>query len=178
MAYEEKSIATGLILHWRNGSSTPSKQHREDLENFIASTGIDWDTPYSDWKPAAREKLLRGDGKQFLGLLILLEKEFATATKPADQERLAAFRGPVTCQVCGGARLRPEARHVRLGEKAIHEVSALTIQAAQQFFADLNTQYGLSSSEPFASSSLLTEKSRSEGNEREETADNEELPIN
>jgi excinuclease ABC subunit A len=133
LADEEQSLATGLILPWRNSSASVAKQHREELEKL----GIDFDLPYAQWKPAQREKLLRGDGKQFLGLLTLLEKELATATKTDDQERLATFRGPVTCQACGGARLRPEARHVRIGEKAINEVSALTIQHAREFFDQL-----------------------------------------
>jgi excinuclease ABC subunit A len=134
---EEFSLSSGLILPWRNAPASQAKQHREELEEFVASTSVDWDTPYVQWKPTVREKLLRGDGKQFLGLLTLLEKELATATKPEDQERLASFRGPVTCQACGGARLRPEARHVRINEKAIHEVTALAVLKAQEFFQQL-----------------------------------------
>ncbi|MCC7086141.1 MAG: excinuclease ABC subunit UvrA [Pirellulales bacterium] len=133
LADEEQSLASGLILPWRNEPTSAAKQHREELEKL----GVDFDLPYAQWKPAQREKLLRGDGKQFLGILVLLEKEFATATKPADQERLAVFRGPVACKACGGARLRPEARHVRIGGKAIHEVVALTIEKAQAFFVGL-----------------------------------------
>ncbi len=94
-----------------------------------------WDTPYAEWKPSARDKFLRGDGKDFLGVLTLLEKELATATKTTDQERLAAFRGQIACAACGGARIRPEARNVRFGGKAIHEISALTVQQAREFFA-------------------------------------------
>ncbi len=86
-----------------------------------------WDTPYAQWKPAVREKFLRGDGKQFLGLLTILEKQFATAIKPADLERLAAFRSQIVCAACGGARVRPEARNVKFGDKAIHEIAALTV---------------------------------------------------
>ncbi|MEX2121501.1 MAG: excinuclease ABC subunit UvrA [Pirellulales bacterium] len=41
------------------------------------------------------------------------------------------------CPECGGARLRPEARAVRLGGKAIHEITALGVEQARQFFAGL-----------------------------------------
>ena len=60
------------------------------------------------------------------GLLTLLEKEYATATKPQTREQLETFRGEVACAACGGARLRPEARSVRFGGKAIHEICRLT----------------------------------------------------
>ncbi len=44
---------------------------------------------------------------------------------------------PVACPECKGARLRPEARAVRLAGKAIHEATAANITAAQAFFQSL-----------------------------------------
>ncbi|HEX7376577.1 MAG TPA: excinuclease ABC subunit UvrA [Pirellulales bacterium] len=41
------------------------------------------------------------------------------------------------CPDCQGARLRPEARSVRLANQAIHEVTALAVSAARSFFATL-----------------------------------------
>jgi excinuclease ABC subunit A len=42
-----------------------------------------------------------------------------------------------TCPVCQGARLRPEARSVKLAGKTIQEVTEMPIAAARQFFAEL-----------------------------------------
>ena len=70
----------------------------------------------------------------FPGVLTLLEKEYATATDPAEREALESFRGPVVCHDCGGARLRPEARSVRFADRKIHEITALTIGHAREFF--------------------------------------------
>ena len=53
-------------------------------------------------------------------MLGLLEKEYATTASEANRQRLETFRAPVTCAACGGVRLRPEARSVRIGGKAIH----------------------------------------------------------
>ena len=39
------------------------------------------------------------------------------------------------CAECGGARLRPEARSVKLAGRAIHEITALPVSAAREFFA-------------------------------------------
>jgi excinuclease ABC subunit A len=41
------------------------------------------------------------------------------------------------CSDCGGSRLRAEARAVRLGGKAIHEITALSVQNAVEFFEQL-----------------------------------------
>jgi excinuclease ABC subunit A len=140
---EELSLADGLVLPWKSDTPAQAKQHRAELADFLAVHNLHWNTPYADWKPAVREKFLRGNssnGHPFDGFLILLEKQFATATKIAEQERLAAFRGQVVCPACSGARLRPEARNVRIGGKAIHEITALTVQHARSFFEPLKSE--------------------------------------
>ena len=50
---------------------------------------------------------------------------------------LSRYRGYLTCPDCGGARLRREARDVRVGGRTIDRVSALTVSEAQKFFAEL-----------------------------------------
>ena len=50
---------------------------------------------------------------------------------------LSRYRGYLACPDCGGARLRREARDVRVGGRTIDAVSALTVREAQQFFAEL-----------------------------------------
>ena len=49
---------------------------------------------------------------------------------------LSRYRGYLTCPDCGGARLRREARDVRVGGRTIDAVSALTVREAQTFFDD------------------------------------------
>ncbi len=49
---------------------------------------------------------------------------------------LSRYRGYLTCPDCGGARLRREARDVRVGGRTIDRVSALTVREAQAFFGD------------------------------------------
>jgi excinuclease ABC subunit A len=50
---------------------------------------------------------------------------------------LSRYRGYLVCPDCNGARLRREARDVRVGGQTIDAVSALTVRQAQAFFADL-----------------------------------------
>ncbi|HTU27052.1 MAG TPA: excinuclease ABC subunit UvrA [Pirellulales bacterium] len=133
----ELSLAEGAIAPWKGSIGGLSKGHREELADFVTATAVDWDTPLSAWKPKARQQLWEGGGKSFLGLATLLEKEYVTATDPAKRERLEAFRGNVPCTACGGARLRPEARACRLAGKAIHEIAALSVGRAREFFVAL-----------------------------------------
>ena len=47
---------------------------------------------------------------------------------------LSRYRGYSQCSTCGGTRLRPEARQVKVGDKNICQVCALTVEQARDFF--------------------------------------------
>ena len=134
---ENLSLAEGAIAPWRNGATAGHRRSKERLEAFIESAGIDPNAPLAQIKPRQREHLFEGDGKSFLGVLMLLEQEYATATQQSRREQLAAFRGSVRCKACAGSRLRPEARSVRVAGKAIYEITALTVRGARTFFDKL-----------------------------------------
>ncbi len=50
---------------------------------------------------------------------------------------LSRYRGYATCPDCGGTRLRPEARAVRIGGKSITEACAMTVSEARRFLDSL-----------------------------------------
>jgi excinuclease ABC subunit A len=130
------SLDGGAVAAWKGASSSTIAKYKKSIEAFLARNKVDSSEPLEQWKPAVLEKLWRGDG-DFPGLLILLEKEFATAVKPQTRARLETFRGEVVCAACGGARLRPEARSVRFGGKAIHEICRLPVVQSAEFFAGI-----------------------------------------
>lgn len=132
------SLAGDAIAAWKAPSAPIPKKHRQTLETFLTAAGLTADSPLDALKPKQREQLLVGDGKKFCGLLVLLEKEYATSTRESSRQRLETLRGEVVCPECGGARLRAEARSVRVGGKAIHEVTALTVGEARRFFQQLS----------------------------------------
>ena len=134
---EELSLAGGAIAPWKSSGGADESRHKAFSREFLELTGFDMESPLSKLKPAQRQTLLRGNGKNFAGLLIELEKEYATATKASARERLEGFRGAVQCIECGGARLRLEGRSVRIGDRAIHQITALTVSRAKEFFAGL-----------------------------------------
>jgi excinuclease ABC subunit A len=133
-----KSLEEGAVAPWKGAKSAADRKHRSQLADFLAAARFDWQTPLDSRSPETLEQLIYGDDKDFLGVLMLLEKEFATTTSKSRQEHLATFRAEVTCPACDGSRLRPEATSVYVGGKAIHQVTAMPVGAARGFFESLS----------------------------------------
>ncbi len=131
------SLSAGAAAPWREASPGELRKLRSAVAPFASAAGFRWNTPLEKLSAKVREQLLHGDGQQFPGLLKLLEDEYAAADDDARREQLEAFRGETPCPDCGGTRLRPEARGVRLAGRAIHEITALSIEEALAFFRGL-----------------------------------------
>jgi excinuclease ABC subunit A len=129
------SLATGALTPWKGETPAALRKLQTHLKPFLAKADIAWNAPIETMSPKYREQLLHGNAKQFAGILVMLEKEYATTASESRRQRLETFRGEVVCKECGGSRLRPEARSVWVAGRAIHEVTALTVAVARRFFA-------------------------------------------
>ncbi len=134
----ERSLADGAVAPWKGSRPAAAKKQQAELSDFMRAHRFAWDTPVSELKSRVRDQLLHGDGKDFLGVLMMLEKEYATATAEDRREDLARFRAQVECPACGGSRLRPEANSVRVGGKTIHEICRMPVDEAGRFFGGLD----------------------------------------
>ncbi len=143
------SISGGAVAPWRGDSPAALRKHQKLLQPFLAKAGIDRSTPLEKLSPKRRERFLHGSGKQFAGVLAMLEKEYTATSSEPKRQRLETFRDEIPCLECGGARLRGEARSVRFGGKAIHEVAAMSVSAAREFFSAIIEDFqGLGASAP------------------------------
>ena len=131
------SLSDGAVAAWKGLSPTDIRRHKAQLRDFMKSAGFTWNTPTADLKTRVRQQLLRGDDRAFLGVLTLLEQEYVTCLQAARREKLDSFRGMVECKECGGSRLRPEARACRFQGRAIHEITAMAVSLARQWFGSL-----------------------------------------
>jgi len=131
------SLSSGAIAPWKGASAAALRKHKSHLRQFISAAGFRWNTPLAKLKPKTLQRLIEGDAGRFPGVLGLLEKEYATTASEANRQRLETFRAPVTCAACGGSRLRPEARSVRIGGMAIHQITAMTVAEGREFFETL-----------------------------------------
>ncbi len=131
------SLAEGAIAPWKGLAASKEAKIRAALERFLAVNNLAWDSLLEKYRPEQRRQLLEGNGDKFLGVFTMLEKEYATTMSQTRRQRLEACRGEIVCPECNGARLQSEARAVRVGGKAIYEVTALPVAAVRRFFAEL-----------------------------------------
>jgi excinuclease ABC subunit A len=131
------SLADGVISAWKVLTPATRREHQDAVEDHLAALEANARTPLSEISDGVFRELLYGDEKKFLGILMMLEKEFATTTRRTRLAQLEQFRGKVVCQSCDGARLRREATNVRIAGKAIHEITRLSVDEARQFFGEL-----------------------------------------
>jgi excinuclease ABC subunit A len=127
------SIQQGAIEPW---SKTHYRAQLAELKRAGRKQGIRLDVPWQDLTDAERQFVIEGDGEYegIRGFFRWLERK---KYKVHVRVFLSRYRGYLTCPDCGGARLRREARDVRVGSRTIDQVSSLTVRQAQAFLAGL-----------------------------------------
>ncbi len=103
------------------------------LQAFAAEHGIPVDKPWARLTAAQRTLVLRGRD-QFRGAIGFLERLQQKSYKAGNRFIVKRYQSPRRCTACHGARLRPEALAVRLGERTIGEVTAMPVAEALTFF--------------------------------------------
>ncbi len=131
------SLAAGAIAPWRGVTGARKKRHDELVASFLAKSKLDVDRPLDQWPDEMRRRFLHGDGAKWAGLLAHLEMDYSQAKRDSVRQRLELHRSEVVCEDCGGSRLQPEGRACRLAGLAIHQITALSIDAAQEYFNSL-----------------------------------------
>ena len=128
-----KSINQGAIEPW---SKPHYRAQLAELKRAARKTGIRLDVPWAELTEDERTFVIEGNGAYdgIRGFFRWLERK---KYKVHVRVFLSRYRGYLACPDCRGARLRREARDVRVGGRTIDVVSALTVREAQQFFVDL-----------------------------------------
>src|SRR5437870_2045731 len=86
---------------------------------------------------AAHDFLLHGTAGRFLGMFPFLERLEAKRYKQYIRVFLRQYQLAKTCPGCGGARLKPEALAVRVGDRTIAQVAGLTAGAVHEWIGGL-----------------------------------------
>ena len=130
-----KSIDDGAVEPW---TKPRYRALLADAKRWLRARGIPTYLPWRQLSAEQRRLVLEGDPKNDFpgvkGLFELLERK---KYKLHVRVFLSRYRGYATCLECGGTRLRPEARAVRVAGKSITEVCKLTVKEARAFFAAL-----------------------------------------
>ena len=129
-----RTLAQGALDPW---TKPRYEGRRRILREAARAKGIPLDTPWQELGAAARTFLLEGAAGRFLGMLPFLQRLEVKRYKQYIRVFLRQYQLAKTCPACGGARLKPEALAVRVGEKTIAEVSGLTAGAVRDWLAGL-----------------------------------------
>src|SRR5438876_10177077 len=125
-----KTLNEGAIEPWTKPKYKPLFT---ELKRFAKQNDIPLDVPWADLTKQQRELVFTGDRKFFgvRGFFAHLERK---KYKLHVRVFLSRYRGYSVCSECRGARLRPEARQVKIQGKNICEVCSMTVEAAAAFF--------------------------------------------
>jgi excinuclease ABC subunit A len=128
-----KTINQGAIEPW---SKPHYRAQLADLKRASRKSGTRLDVAWSDLTDEERTFVVEGDGAYhgIRGFFRWLERK---KYKVHVRVFLSRYRGYLACPDCSGARLRREARDVRVGSRTIDAASALTVREAQQFFTNV-----------------------------------------
>ncbi|GFE57020.1 excinuclease ABC subunit UvrA [Geobacter sp. AOG1] len=148
------SIRDGAIAPWEKRLSG---WYHLTLEALAKAYDFDIRTPFSKLPNKAQQVILHGSGgekvefwweedggrrhtyqKEFEGVLTNLERRFRETDSEQVREELEKYMNVMPCPTCQGARLKKEALYVRINERNICEVTALSIKECLEFFADLH----------------------------------------
>ena len=133
-----KSINQGAIEPW---SKPHYRAQLAELKRAARRAHLRLDVAWSDLSEEERRFAIEGDapssGGDYEGIRGFFRWLERKKYKVHIRVFLSRYRGYLACPDCGGARLRREARDVRVGGRTIDAVSALTVRHAQQFFTDL-----------------------------------------
>ena len=130
-----KSLDEGAIEPW---TKPRYRALLQDVKKWARGRGIPLNVPWRQLTPEQRRLVLEGDPENDFegvkGFFNWLERK---KYKLHVRVFLSRYRGYATCPDCGGTRLRPEARAVRVAGRSITELCKLTVKEARAFFSTL-----------------------------------------
>ncbi len=139
------SLENGAIGAWRKGGKRMNIFYNRLIKKFCKYVGISKTIPFERIPQEIRRILMYGTtaadrrkyGFSFEGVIPNLTRRWKTTTSEFVKARLHSYLSEQSCRSCGGARLRPEAVAVIVGNKNIHQLTAMSIEQAQIFFNKL-----------------------------------------
>jgi excinuclease ABC subunit A len=146
------SLATGAIAPWASGHA---KFYQQALEGVARHYKFSMSTPFRQLPEDIQNKILHGTGdeavkiayfdgvrtfhsnKPFEGVIGNLQRRYTETESDSVRDELSRFQATSPCDTCHGARLKPEALCVKIGDCNIAEVTAMPIDKAVEWFENL-----------------------------------------
>src|SRR5213082_2833040 len=159
---DSRSLAEGAVSPWSHSSSP---YYTQTLQSIARHFKQSMHTPWHELPEQMRRTILYGsegepvhmtydDGlrqystdRPFEGVLPNMERRYRETDSSWVREELGRYQNAKTCEVCDGARLKPEALAVKIAGKSISEAAALSISQAGDWFAGVDATLSPSQSE-------------------------------
>jgi excinuclease ABC subunit A len=152
VAHPNLSLASGAIRGWDRRNHF----YYSMLQSLAKHFRFDIEQPWEMLDERVQGIVLHGSGREkvafhypgergrgavkehaFEGVLPSLERRYRETESLAVREELAKLISPQTCPDCGGARLRREARHVRLADQTLFDIGRWPLSQTLDFFSGL-----------------------------------------
>jgi excinuclease ABC subunit A len=140
------SIRDGAVEPWASGMERGEGWTFEFVEHLSRSLKIDLDVPFAKLPKRDRDAVMygteaAGNGRswriEFEGVVNQLYRRFKSTGSEAMRRYYMRYFSDKPCQTCGGERLKPESRAVKIHGRGIVELSHLTIQEAHAWLSSL-----------------------------------------
>jgi excinuclease ABC subunit A len=148
-----KSLNEGAITAW---GQLKEGWYITIAKGVVEAFDFSVETPYQDLSAECQHALMYGTKEEMTfsyasksgrhqgsfktkweGVVGNLERRYTQTDSEGIREWIEGFMNVIECPDCGGSRLRPEARAVRLGSKPIHDVTSQSINETVHFFQTL-----------------------------------------
>lgn len=149
------SIREGVILPWSTQGKGLYSYFVRLLDGLATDLEFSLDTPWEKLPEETQAAILRGNdfevqvkwrsrfGREmrytsgFEGVLPYIERRYLESENDWSRGKWSDFLREIPCPACDGARLRPEVLAVTVHSKSIHDVAALSLARAHEFFDGL-----------------------------------------
>ncbi|QDC96843.1 excinuclease ABC subunit UvrA [Candidatus Methylopumilus universalis] len=152
VAFPHLSLASGAIKGW----DKRNQFYFQLLQSLSEHYKFDLETVFEELPEKIQDVILNGSGSEqisfsylnergqvnkkmhsFEGILNNLKRRYHETDSGTVRDELAKYLNMQTCPSCEGARLRIEARHVKVGKKNIHEICHTPLKETVHFFESL-----------------------------------------
>jgi excinuclease ABC subunit A len=165
------SIAEGAIRPWAQALARGEGWNVRIFEALERDFHIDLNKPWKNLTQAQKQLVLHGSGRErirvqwnrgeshgtfamrFEGVAKTMLRRLHQTKSEEMREYYQQYLSNVACSDCGGARLKPESKAVRIAGKGIHEIAALSTAEAKIWFNGLK----LDGSRGMVAKEVLTE---------------------
>ncbi|WP_288759473.1 excinuclease ABC subunit UvrA [uncultured Veillonella sp.] len=148
----DTSFADGAVLPL---SSNPNAWFMRQLEGLLKEYGYTLDNCWNDLPKELQDKVMNGTTEkvrfeyenmrgeiktfhtEYEGILPMVKRRHSEASTDSMRESFEEFMSIKPCKTCHGARLKPEALAIRVGDKNIDEVTQMTINEAGAYFNEV-----------------------------------------